>query len=69
MEGCDEVAVASGNGVGGIIVSVGREAGLVVGTTVTVISHARDTTMKREKNKRAFFIATSPFRLHHSYPG
>jgi len=66
-DGFGKVADALGTRVGGTIMSLGREVGLAVGTTATDISHARDTAMKRERNKTAFFIVTSAFKLHHSH--
>jgi hypothetical protein len=51
----------------GIMVFVGRGAGLVGGTTVTDRSHARATTMNTERNKKAFFMGESPFILNHTH--
>jgi hypothetical protein len=54
----------------GIIVFVGTGAVLVEGTTVTDRSHAKDTTMNMERNKKIFFtvvlcMVEFPFMFNH----
>jgi hypothetical protein len=56
----------------GMVVFVGRGAGLVEGATVTDRSHAEVTMMIREMFKRGFFssvlyMAEFPFVLDHSH--
>ena len=51
----------------GMVVFVGEGAVLVEGVRFTVKSHAKDTTISIDRNKKSFFMVAFPFILNDSH--